>query len=517
MKANDLTAKSVLLPVIYQLTSNNTALLLIGSGVRTSFYWLCLLASAFSFSSYGAERYLGDWFETEVILFSQLDNKTKLKETFNATEPLASFDKSMDLLSHYLNPDIAGLKAHLPACPPSPANVSGKQHDGQLYSDISALFDISDALPSYRDLSLTSTLDSKMLDLALADTERSLVQQQPLFSEPQQQNQPIARQLQNQSEQSQDQQNTPLRSAPVLWPYSNLPLFPKTLCALNKAEFESFAVDQQRFSYNGFAVNTMPLTINAADDSHKTTPYLLNADSLQLTKITGQLRRSKNFRPLLHMAWRQQVFDLKRSIPLKVFAGDNLEIEYLDALSVYHQQQQNQQNIDDEYGHNSANTAVSSAKQQLRAAKQRHIANIAEQIDQVTNPDQVLAEIGQPITLTKTDSTIDQLSLSPPLITQPWTIDGFIKLHIFNNYLNITTGFNFFDGDQVAPTKPANEITGIIKAEQQAQPIVMQQERRVISSEIHYFDHPYIGMIIQIRRYQPPKPIIEADVIVNNR
>ena len=31
------------------------------------------------------------------------------------------------------------------------------------------------------------------------------------------------------------------------------------------------------------------------------------------------------------------------------------------------------------------------------------------------------------------------------------------------------------------------------------------QLRRVISTQLHYFDHPLFGMVVQIRRYEPPK------------
>ena len=40
--------------------------------------------------------------------------------------------------------------------------------------------------------------------------------------------------------------------------------------------------------------------------------------------------------------------------------------------------------------------------------------------------------------------------------------------------------------------------------------INFSQNKRVISGEIHYFDHPYIGMIVQIRRFDPTKPADEA-------
>ncbi len=40
--------------------------------------------------------------------------------------------------------------------------------------------------------------------------------------------------------------------------------------------------------------------------------------------------------------------------------------------------------------------------------------------------------------------------------------------------------------------------------------ISFKQDRRVITGEIHYFDHPHIGMVVQIRRFDPSKPADEA-------
>ncbi len=34
--------------------------------------------------------------------------------------------------------------------------------------------------------------------------------------------------------------------------------------------------------------------------------------------------------------------------------------------------------------------------------------------------------------------------------------------------------------------------------------VPFSEQRRVISKQLHYFDHPLFGMIIELRRYQPP-------------
>ena len=44
------------------------------------------------------------------------------------------------------------------------------------------------------------------------------------------------------------------------------------------------------------------------------------------------------------------------------------------------------------------------------------------------------------------------------------------------------------------------------------QTISFKQHRQVISTETHYFDHPYLGMIVQIRRHDGPKSPVENNI-----
>ncbi|MFY8275104.1 CsiV family protein [Pseudoalteromonas sp. SSDWG2] len=65
-----------------------------------------------------------------------------------------------------------------------------------------------------------------------------------------------------------------------------------------------------------------------------------------------------------------------------------------------------------------------------------------------------------------------------------WQLDGFLKVHL-NHYLYITS--NLLVRESV-------DTDTDVSAE-------FSQFRRVISGEIHYFDHPHIGMLVQIRRF----------------
>lgn len=66
-----------------------------------------------------------------------------------------------------------------------------------------------------------------------------------------------------------------------------------------------------------------------------------------------------------------------------------------------------------------------------------------------------------------------------------WELDGLFKIHL-NHYLYITTDFD------LAQKLPTGDIE---KAR-------FSQFKRVISHEIHYFDHPKMGMIVQIRKFK---------------
>lgn len=72
-----------------------------------------------------------------------------------------------------------------------------------------------------------------------------------------------------------------------------------------------------------------------------------------------------------------------------------------------------------------------------------------------------------------------------PEMVSSWELDGLFKIHL-NHYLYITADFD------LAEKLPTGDIE---KAR-------FSQFKRVISHEIHYFDHPKMGMIVQIRKFK---------------
>ena len=144
---------------------------------------------------------------------------------------------------------------------------------------------------------------------------------------------------------------------------------------------------------------------------------------------------------------------------------------------------------------------------------QTRVNNILSKVNDVTASDEqaILAQLTDK-SLAIDINTQDSINMpsKPIKPSQPWTLDGLFRVHL-NHYLYITADFNLLNltpKQQEQKKLAINELSAL-------KSIRFNQNRRVISGEIHYFDHPYIGMIVQIRKYQRPEPE-EIDALLEN-
>jgi hypothetical protein len=137
-----------------------------------------------------------------------------------------------------------------------------------------------------------------------------------------------------------------------------------------------------------------------------------------------------------------------------------------------------------------------------------------------------------PINFNQIESQTEQAAnIDPAVLKELWKLDGGINVYLRNvgrvPYLHIDSNLEFrhpiFDpqkasqirglwtnlSDQGALTQTA--IVGSqIQPSDSLQPNFLQsvhfnQLRRVISKQVHYFDHPLFGMIVRINRYRWPE------------
>ena len=220
---------------------------------------------------------------------------------------------------------------------------------------------------------------------------------------------------------------------------------------------------------------------------HQDKPYLADVAALQLSDIAKKIARQNGKTLLLHTAWRQAPVTERLAIASRWFGGVNYsaDYDYWGQPRVAHNSAQDEQ----------AFTALNPAPVDLTFNNSDSAADTMLQ-----HIEQLLQQLSANGALPEPDSTginADEVQDSPALSTLPadvWQLDGLFKLHL-DHYLFVNTEFNLR-----------------IPQADKLHSIYVRQSRRVISGEIHYLDHPHLGIVLQIRRYElPPEPVSEAE------
>jgi len=512
------------------------------------------------------KTYENTWFEIEVILFSQLGDKSRLKEVFPDSSSLPNYPRVIDLLGPYLQPDILSLKQQLPQCQQGEYPLSLVAQASKLPSlfprktlkeiteslddgndegsiDESTVNDINNntlfeqpalsndqspysaddnASTNDEDLvgNLNTGIDNK--NQAIADSTR--LQEQYLLNSMLQNpsvtqtsetvsNSTLADSHELNNDFTDQTLSIPLTTeqialvtqadqefSSIQFDYSPQP-FSEELCSIPPSAFREHQHIQENFSYTGFPVDSIGLTVDGAEKDIAPPAYLISKDSLKLSNIVRQLRRSRDFKPLLHLGWRQLTKLKKFAIPVHLFAGDNLNYHYQQSLELYQQQLkeslQQEQAISEILSIDQKTTQLT-AKEQAIQGRINSIVEHANLDDKTLT--QILSELDvNALALNTNDSLMLAQEPLPPV--QSWSIEGFFKVEV-ERYLHITADFNVVDSSLAEQAtkrlQPDNELT--VKS------IRFQQNKRVRSNEIHYFDHPYMGMIVQIRRHERLEP-----------
>ncbi|MGL4937242.1 peptidoglycan binding protein CsiV [Shewanella sp.] len=178
---------------------------------------------------------------------------------------------------------------------------------------------------------------------------------------------------------------------------------------------------------------------------------LLPSSRGQFASIISSLSRERGNRSLLHMTWQQSIRSKNAAKPIRLFAGK-------DFAGSYH-------------------------------FDGRKITSPA------THPPQTLtAESGA--------NTV-QLTATPSPV---WELDGTLNIYL-NHYLYIETALTLRQEGRKLMAQYEDEA-GAVTAPKVMTPylmaIALEQNRRLKSDEIHYLDHPQMGMVIQIRKMSQP-------------
>ena len=502
------------------------------------------------------------WFEVEVILFSQLGDKNKLKENFNRAKALPNY-KTFDLLKVHLSPNLSVIKQQLPRCEEAsyPLPLIKQQatlpaiHKMQTLDEIAqnkllaqiiedeifienylreaeiadqanqvdsetATTDLLSDPGSTADSSVVNSEGNVVLPIDQQTVEDSLTQLTPLTVEE------IAL-VETAADTFSSIQFNYTETTPFAFSYGPRNRL-KTLCGTKQTAI-TIAASEDDF----YPVHSLSGRVDGNEFVYTDNPYLIDSDSLALKDIYLQLRRSKGFRPLLHLGWRQSLVNRRapnKNSALKLYAGDHFQQHFLDEQFRYKKtlaklaieqwlQSANEEAAKESEGIDTSESSVNStestglATQPVVQAVTPEDLKLKYILDNIDNAQLAIEDV---INQTSDEhlyaDLLKQLNhdgkesfnmIEPVKPIQPWFLDGLFRLHL-NHYLYITADFNVsnYTGAELATQKLA--INGDKIPLEEWRSIPFTQSRRVISGEVHYFDHPYMGMIVQIRRYKKP-------------
>ena len=249
-------------------------------------------------------------------------------------------------------------------------------------------------------------------------------------------------------------------------------------------------------------------TVTAALDEWSNEPYLLDKASLQLGEMAKKLRWFKGTRPLLHLGWRQPVYARHQARPFYFYGGEEFSERY-QADGAQHSPADNSDAADAAVTPNSLDELA--------------IRLYGDNTDEIPGATDSEAMTDTMAANNPGDLVDDSAAETPPAL---WEIEGLFKVYL-NRFLFIETQFNrqqegtrmiidpkapvsltnatadqavataLPEGDTALASLPKIEVPWL-------QTYPFEQHRRVRSKEIHYFDHPKMGIVVQIRRFKRP-------------
>lgn len=423
------------------------------------------------------------WFDVEVIVFKRNISTQSIAESFDHQRPKFASPTALDLLSDYISPNLTYVSAGLPICNMSVANSSDSpEPEGQkplaLVNDIFAVADFS-----YLETQLNPLTEGVLNINSAANARDSFAQVEGDNSGDEEPN----------GSQDTDVVSYQYMMTPPKWVNWQLPA---TLPCSFSQDRVLLAGPYDHLIPEPQPAN-VPLNIDGVEWPNRQSAYLLPKSEQQLVKLEEHIRWQKDLTPILHVTWRQPVvFGHDKAQPFKLIAGKNYATEFAQdgqrKIEKVNIENQDSRFLADELAQQVAPVGLSNdalftqINAALRSPEPAKIVDLRESL-----PD------------------LNATSIDPQDFTQVaerplWQLEGDVSVYLQNvgrtPYLHIDSNLDFR-----APITLSLPGETDVKTDNFLQSYHFDQLRRVISKQLHYFDHPLFGMVVQIRRYEPPK------------
>jgi hypothetical protein len=507
------------------------------------------------------------WFDVEVILFERDVDAVKLSEKFKQSQLESSTNDVVDLLTPYLNPDLSYLRAGLPYCSasnqlavkeqyeqdfafPMPADETNELSSSQLneQQDQGQTPQVDQSLAVNTD---TTSEESFQYEVATTDIFAQSNDAIPLAQTTDAEDISPSNLEQNNSAILDQQINTGLAPEinivrpPIEVEFIEWQIPSEFLCAYAELIDPSFAaITSLHNDVSGTQppkhIKRVPDIINGMQWQKKRSAFLLPTSNMQMSDLYNKINKQRDITPILHLKWRQEVkFGRDKGQTFRLFAGENFAEQFdvngmplvddtdslFDSLSSA---------TDESYIPEQELVGLTPEQQQVLLARFNDTSSEAVTEDLFARIATAL-EDDTPIKIEYGDVQTEQQTpdIDPAMLKELWQLDGGITVYLRNigriPYLHIDSNLDF--RQPMFDPKQAPQITGssddvskqgaiVVNPLQQAvslQPnylhsVNFNQLRRVISKQVHYFDHPLFGMVVRIDRYRWPEAEQETDI-----
>ena len=304
---------------------------------------------------------------------------------------------------------------------------------------------------------------------------------------------------------------------------------------------------------SAYIIKRVPDIINGVEWQKRRSAFLLPTSTMYMRDLYEKIKRQRDITPILHLNWRQEVkFSRAKGQTFRLFAGENFAhkfdtnglatIDNTDSLF-----DKLNQPTDDFYIPEQELAGLTPEQQQVILTRVSSEEREAVTDDLLTRIATALAD-DTPVNLEQDMNTNQQGTIADSvMLKELWQLDGGITVYLRNinriPYLHIDSTLDFrqpiFDPDQVRqvkdlPSSLPDQSVIIVNELRQAgafqpnfqepdsqepnflQSVNFNQLRRVISKQVHYFDHPLFGMIVRLNRYRWPEEEEEEDTEIDN-
>jgi len=493
------------------------------------------------------------WFDVEVILFERNLDLAGISEKFEQSQLVHANKAYIDVLTPYLHPNLSYLRAGLNYCRASSRQAEKNQYEQDFSFPTPVAEENEPAIPQEREQEFAQVpVEDHSIIVASDGTKVESFQYEvattDIFSTPEDQNA-----LAEPSELDKSTRFNPalvngekieqpgneeliadvtIVRPPIQVNFIEWRIPSELPCAYSEQIDPSFASiaylkEAELNKQSSDLITRVPVVIDGIEWSKKRSAILLPKSIMRLDDLYEKIKNQRDITPIIHLSWRQQVhFGRENGQTIRLYAGQNYVEQFdaqgspliadTDALIDSLNPQTEEFYIPEQ------ELALLSPEQKVAALTQINGPETMDTEDIFATIDDALSD-DSPINFEHTDEKTKQPinNADSALLKELWQLDGGITVYLRNvgrvPYLHIDSNLDYrqpiYDPKKAAKIQDLPNsvlVQGAIAVNQPIQPNYLQsvnfnQLRRVISKQVHYFDHPLFGMIVQINRYRWPE------------